>query len=233
MSSRALQQFGTLTGYVDQLIAIHGNVQAGPGRRHKQEALHHAGVVMTVAAWESYIEKVTLEALSAIEAHAGVAGPPPVPAPAAPAAVAPAAAAAPIVQPVPAWAKHAFALRRAEIATLVKKFNTPEATKVRDLLNDTLEFNPFPHWQWHVGANVWTPDQTKTRLDQWVLIRHSVAHGFPLPANLPWILGPNQRPRLTLALLRECKLFFEQVVSQTDVAFGAHLHSHHGIPLPW
>ena len=108
MPSSARQQFGDLVGFVDQLIDIHGRLQQGKGRRHRLEAIHHAGVVMMVAAWESYVEKVLMEALDAIENEAGIA----------------AAGALPV--PVPSWAKLAFALRRADIANDVKRFHTPQ-----------------------------------------------------------------------------------------------------------
>src|SRR5262245_3190451 len=110
MPSQAQQQFALLVEHVEQLITIHGKLQQGRGRRHDQDALHRAGVVMTVAAWESYVEKIVLEALDVIEASAGVAA-----GTAAPGAI------------VPAWARHSFALRRAEIAKGVKRFNTPDA----------------------------------------------------------------------------------------------------------
>lgn len=67
MPSNAQTQFINQIGYVDQLIAIHRKLQTGKGRRHEQDALHRAGVVMIVAAWESYIEKLVMEALDAIE----------------------------------------------------------------------------------------------------------------------------------------------------------------------
>lgn len=214
MPSNAHTQFGTQIGFVDQLIAIHGKLQTGQGRRHEQDAIHRAGVVMVVAAWESYIEKVVMEALVAIETNAGVAA----------GAVAP---------PVPQWARHAFSLRRAEIAKGVKRFNTPDAVEVRDLMVNSLEFNPWPHWSWHAGPRQWEEKDMRDRLNEWVLIRHSVAHGFPLPNTIQWLKDPQGRPRLNLTLLRECKRFFVHLATQSDVAFAGFLHNHHGIPAPW
>lgn len=215
MPSNALNTFTQLIGYVDQLIHIHGRLQAGPGRRHEQDALHRAGVVMTVAAWESYIERLVMEGLGAIEHNAGVA-----------AGAAPAA-------PVPAWARHAFALRRAEIANSVKRFNTPKDSSVRDLLLESLEFNPWPHWNWHAGPRQWAEADMRRRVNEWMDVRHSVAHGFALPTNIQWIQDAHHRPRLTLGLLNECRAFFTHLAEQTDAALSMHLHNHHGIPVPW
>lgn len=215
MSSKAKLQFTELVEYVDQLIAIHGRIQKGKGRRHEQEALHRAGVVMMVAAWESYVERIVMEALDAIEHSAGIA------------------ALTASIAPVPSWAKHAFALRRAEIASLVKRFNTPDATKTRDLFASCLEFDVWPNWVWHVGPRQWDAKAMRGRLDSWVQIRHSVAHGFPLPTDIDWLKDSKKRPRLTLTLLRECKSFFKHVVALTDASLGTHLKSHHATPAPW
>lgn len=215
MSSKAETQFADLVAYVDQLIAIHGKLQTGKGRRHEQDAIHRSGVVLMVAAWESYVEKVVLEALEAIELNAGV-----------PPAAAPGTT-------VPAWAKHAFSLRRAEIAKSVKRFNTPSAVEVRDLMLESLEFNPWTHWTWHAGPRQWDEKVMRAMLNDWVQIRHSVAHGFALPNDIAWLKDSHDRPRLNLSLLRECKWFFERLVTQTDAAFGAFLNAHHGIATPW
>lgn len=219
----AQQQFANLVEFVNQLIDIHSKLQQGQGRRHRQEAIHHAGVVMMVAAWESYIEKALMGALDAIENEAGIV-------PGAAAEVA-AVAAPPI--PVPAWARLALELRRTEIANGVKRFHTPNADNVRDLLTRSLRFDPWAHWEWRRGPRQWDENEMRRRLNSWVQVRHSVAHGFPLPSNIPWLNDPHGRPRLTLTLLRECKKFFEHLVGCTDDAMAVHLHNHHGIPRPW
>jgi len=214
MPSNAQSQFIAQMGFVEQLIVIHRKLQSGRGRRHEQDALHRAGVVMSVAAWESYIERVVMEALDAIERSAGVA----------------AGAAAP---PVPAWARHAFALRRAEIAKQVRRFNTPSDVEVRDLFQESLEFAPWPSWSWQAGPRQWDEDGVRSRLRDWMLVRHSVAHGFPLPADVAWLQDAQQRSRLTLALLKDCKQFFSRLVTHTDASLGLWLRNHHGVPAPW
>ena len=215
MPSNAQQDFELLAGFVDQLIAIHGKLQQGQGRRHEQDAIHRSGVVMMVAAWESYIERVVLEALDLMEADicGSIGGLP--------------------AQLAPAWARHAFALRKAEIAQMVKKFNTPNAVNVRDLLERSLEFSPWSHWGWRTGPRQWNDREMRKRLDAWILIRHSVAHGFPFPNNVDWLKDARGRPRLTLSLLRECRKFFKHLVAQTDHSLSANLSAHHGISSPW
>ena len=169
---------------------------------------------MTIAAWESYIENVVIEATNALGSAAGVAGVPP-------------------AVPVQAWARHAFALRRAEIVNSTKKFNTPNATNVRDLLVESLEFNPWPSWSWRVGPRQWDDKEMRARLNGWVQVRHSIAHGFPLPNDLAWIRNAGGQPHLNLYLLRQCRKLFARLVVQTDAAFAAFLQSHHAVGAPW
>lgn len=208
--SQALSGFMQQLTYVDQLIAIHGKLQAGKGRRHEQSALHHAGVVLTVAAWQSYIEKVIEEALDLIRDEINdphVAS--------------------------PQWAVHTYQLRRSAILNAVKKFNTPDDVKVRDLFRDSFDFNPWGSWAWNVGPRQWSSAETRKRTNVWVLVRHSVAHGFALPSDVDWLKGNNGDSRLTLGLLQECRKHFVFLVEKTDRAFADHLTAAHGIANPW
>src|SRR5947209_5514244 len=160
MPSQAATTFSSSMGYVDQLIRAHSRLQAGRGRRFEQEAIHRAGIVLTVGAWEGYVELVTLEALRVIATS--VAG-----------------------HAQPAWARHAFSLFRARITAEVKQFNTPNSQNVRRLFQNCLGFDPWPFWSWRRSI----AQRTRTRLDDWLRIRHGVAHGSGLPSNIPWIHG--------------------------------------------
>jgi len=105
MPSQSLGEFQSLLGSVDQLIAIHGALQHGRGCRHEQDAIHRAGVVMTVAAWQAYIEKILAEALEAIgddirNPAGGV--------------------------PAPNWAKHTYKMRCAALQSEIKKGADPD-----------------------------------------------------------------------------------------------------------
>lgn len=210
MPSVSSTSFDQLLGAVDQLVVIHGKLQVGRGRRHEQDALHKAGVVITVAAWQSYVEKVLAEALDVIAADLQR----------------PAAA-------TPRWAMHAFLMRRAGLRTDIKKFNTPNDQNVRELFRNALDFDPWPSWEWHSGPRQWTSLVTRERTNAWVRVRHSVAHGFDLPGDVPWLRNDQGQPRLTLGLLKECRKHFAFLVARTDRAFSDHLNQLHGLPAPW
>jgi hypothetical protein len=215
MPSSALNNFTSMIGHVDQLVTIHAKLQQGPGRRHEQDAIHRAGVVMIVAAWEAYVEQVLLEALEVIEQDAGIG----------PAGTSSAG--------VPRWVPHAFGLRKTELANLVKRFNTPNAKNVRDLLLEGLSFNPWRHWSWSAPRRQWGEQEMRAEVDGWLDVRHSVAHGAALPVDFATIMDRNGRARLTLPLLKQCKAFFAHTVAQTDAALGAFLRSDHGVSTSW
>ena len=212
MSSQSLEQFQELLLSVDQLVAIHAKLQSGRGRRHEQDAIHRAGVVMTVAAWQAYIEKVLGEALTIIgDAFGDGAG----------------------EVPAPTWAKHSFLLRQADVKSNLKRFNTPSDRNVRDLLRDALEFDPWPSWVWQYRRRQWNVSEVRRRTNSWVDIRHTIAHGVPLPNDIEWIQDNNGRPRLTLNLLKECRKHFFFLARRTDMALSTHLTNHFHTQAPW
>ncbi|MEZ2222229.1 HEPN domain-containing protein [Rhizobium sp. RCC_161_2] len=185
-------------------------MQNGRGRRHEQDALHRAGVVLTIAAWQAYIEKLVGEALDIIDGEMR----------------------SPQLDS-PQWAIHTFQLRRTAILNAVKKFNTPDDDKVRDLLLEAFGFNRWASWEWRVGPRQGTVAETRRRTNTWVLVRHSIAHGFNLPSDIDWLQGGNGQARLTLGLLMECRKHFVFLAAKTDAAFAAHLTAAHSIASPW
>lgn len=124
-------------------------------------------------------------------------------------------------------------MRRAAIQNNIKKFNTPDDVKVRDLFVEALNFNPWQAWEWNHTRRHWDSAEVRRRTNTWVLVRHSVAHGFDLPADVAWLQDDNGNARLTLGLLEECRRHFAHLVLKTDEAFAAHLVAHHGLNNPW
>ena len=208
MMSRSFSEFERLLGTVDQLIKIHARLQQGRGRRHQQDAIHRAGVVLTIAAWQAYIEKVLEEGLMRLEdkvtAPVNGVGPPP-------------------------WAVSGFRLRAAMIKKNIADFSTPNSENARRLFSEAFDFDPWPAWIWHVPRRDWDSEKVRNRTNEWLKIRHSIAHGFDFPNTLHWIRGDNGTPRLTLSLLKECRRHFYFLASKTDEAFWNHLNEQYGI----
>lgn len=210
MPSNAYQTFEEMIGNVDQLIQIHGRLQAGRGRRHQQEAIHHAGVVMSVGAWEAFVENILREAIRALSnnLHAAAAG-------------------------TPLWAKLTFDTAMHGVETKIRQFNTPNAENVQRLFREGIGFNPWPYWSWRVGRRQWDQAEMRRRLNSWLRIRHGIAHGTGLPAEITWIHDNNVNPRLTKKLLEECRNFVKRLSEQTDQSLRQFLIADHGIPAPW
>jgi hypothetical protein len=196
----------SLLNHVYNLENIHGSLAAGRGRRHNQDALHRAGVVMSVAAWESYVEDVLKEAIVKIKPVAGA--------------------------PLHAVLVHRIAERDAN--KRVKEFNTPNAQNVRKLFQENLDFDPWPHWTWVAGTRRnWNSVRMQKALNDWLTIRHCVAHGASLPNDIAMLRNSQGSHSIRLAHLQECRDFIKHIATQTDSALSSHLVAQFGIAAPW
>lgn len=204
--SNALRGFDKLKSWVDQLAEIHARIGSVPGGRREQEALYRAGVVMTVAAWESYVEAVLIEAMTALT-PAGTA----------------------TVGERTTWVLACVAAQQA-----AKRFNTPNAQNVSSLMETHLGLSIEPAWAITLSDSEYTAAQAKTRINAWLDIRHKVAHGGTLPTDVPWIRDPSGRPRMTLGLMTDCRDFFRELAVESDTAIAAHLVERFGLAVePW
>lgn len=110
------------------------------------------------------------------------------------------------------------------------RFNTPTFEKARDLLFSTTGFDPYSTWSWPARRRsvLWIMG----RLNDVLRIRHSFAHGFPLPANA-WTTGPSGRLRLTAAGVDEIEAMFRNLVRRTDAGLAAYVLATYGKTLAW
>ncbi len=194
MPSTASGRFNRLDKHVGHLIAIHRKIQGGAGRRHRQEAIHRAGVVLTVAAWEAYVEEVVRETAIAM---------------------------APQFFQATVGERQTHSLMVAGVSARAKSFNTPDYKKVRNLFK-LIKFDITGAWSWHAPNRNWNHAVMKKKLNEWLQIRHCVAHGADLPKSITWIIGLSGEARLTLNHLLECRRFFAKLVKQSDSAIRAH-----------
>ena len=212
MGSKAFAAFETLMGSVDELVAIHGKVQSGQGRRHRQEALHRAGVVLIVAAWQAYIEKLSNETLDLIENSL----------------IAPKKGGS-----VPAWVKSAFYFRKPSVRQSIGSLNTPNTQNVTRLFDWSFGYDPKSSWTWYSPRRKWDSSKFCERTDEWLKIRHTIAHGNELPKNLAWLKNSAGTPRLNLSLLKEAQRHFGMLARLTDKGMAKHLASDYSIKTKW
>jgi hypothetical protein len=186
------------------LIEIHKRLSADAGRRESELSLNRGAVVFAIAAWQTYVEQVTLAM--------AVAGAPPVGDP----------------------TVRVYSMLKANIENQVRRLNVPNAQKTLDLwswiaFNPAPAWSFTFSWEKqrsiaHGGAiahqATLTSQQAKDELDTWVLIRHKIAHGDSLPAEPRFQrLATGERkglPRIKRADADRCLRFFERLVAITD-----------------
>ena len=113
----------------------------------------------------------------------------------------------------------------------VKRFNTPNAENARNLLIDHTGYDPINDWHW--PKETLTGPQTRTRLDEILRVRHSFAHGFPIPTDIAWARNRNSNGHLTISALRNVDRFLSHMVKITDAGMSAHLASAFGVTSGW
>lgn len=109
----------------------------------------------------------------------------------------------------------------------IMRFNTPNSENSRNLLYRHTGYDPINDWQW--ATNGMTGIQTRTRLDEILRVRHSFAHGFPIPTDIVWVKNRNIQGNLTVGALNSVDRFLSHMVKVTDVGMAKHLINVFGI----
>jgi hypothetical protein len=113
----------------------------------------------------------------------------------------------------------------------VRRFNTPNATNSRELLITHTGYDPINDWQWPKGGL--SGVQTRLRLDEILRIRHSFAHGFPVPTDIAWARHRNRAGILNATSLKEVDRFLTHMTLVTDIGAKQHLSLVYGITPNW
>lgn len=111
---------------------------------------------------------------------------------------------------------------------MVSELNTPNWDKCRELVLSVTGMDAYPSW-------IWTPrftNQTDTKafFDGILTVRHSFAHGFPIPANIPGLAVPGVLDPAYVADAVACIHFF---VDTTDRLLEHELTHRHGCASGW
>jgi hypothetical protein len=168
------------------LMALHS--RTGPGRRHHEPSLNRAVAVMTVAAWQSYVElttKAILDDIAVPPTHSGSA---------------------------------LFALVKASTMSGLGRFNTPDTRNTLALFRQ-VGFDPTAGWSFSVPTRsyTYTSPTVTSELEEWLKVRHTIAHGATLPA-LAIVKGRTKDgPKLWKHDAEHCIEFFNALVSTTAI----------------
>lgn len=177
-----------------QLVTIHRRLGQGRGRRTLELSLNRSIVVLTVAAWQAYIEelaRVFLDSMGTPDASSKAG-------------------------------RTLTALwhnRRQELEKAIDNYSTANADNTTKLLS-ALGFDARPHWTWGSGGGHVTPGQAIQRLNQWVRVRNAIAHGSSLPSNTRVITENESGPTVRLKDAEACISFIEHMTQGTNLGAG-------------
>lgn len=208
----AAANFARSTRHCDNLILVHrGSGGTRAGRRDEETSVNRAIVVLTVAAWQAVVQDFTLACVD-------LSAPGPND---------------PISRPT-------YSLLAGRVKSEVGAFSTPNAENTRKLLQ-AAGFDPRPLWTWRQrggrgkGMVTWTPADADARINEWLLLRHAIAHGDPV---LPAVRAlravrerpgnPPANPSLRLVDARDGLAFFRRLARLTAAGLAAHL----GVAMP-
>lgn len=121
-------------------------------------------------------------------------------------------------------------LAREAAARQLDRFNTPNAENTRNLLLWCTGYDPWPDWQWPT-RNL-NAIAMRTRLNEILKVRHSLAHGSTMPG-FQWNQLPSGEIRISLRIIIWTRLFFNQLVNTTDRGVSAHLMAVYGVATGW
>lgn len=202
----ARSNFNRAIKHCDNLVNVHrGHGGPAQGRRAEETSLNRAVIVIATASWQAFAQDET-RALLDLSAPVGGA----------------------------ALTAAAYKGLRRHVEAAINDFGTPNAHNVRTLIQG-VGFDPRPHWTWTqaggtAGKVTWTPKMVDDRIDEWLKVRHAVAHGhaaLPQFAALQAVrlapAAPPANPPLRLVDAEQCLSFFRRVVRRTELAVAGHL----------
>jgi hypothetical protein len=148
-------KFDDAMKHCDNLVEVHQRVGSSGRGRRIETSVNRAVVVMAIASWQAVVQDMALFALDRS-------------------------------MPDQSDPNYAFArLARGQVLGSVSRFSTPNGQNSRQLLQQ-VGFDPYPHWTWSVRGPggqtvVLKPSQVERELNDWLQVRHAIAHGDTIP----------------------------------------------------
>ncbi|MBT2516290.1 hypothetical protein J7E29_02480 [Streptomyces sp. ISL-90] len=201
----AVDNFDRALLHCDNIIEVHrGYGGGGVGRRIKETSLDRAVVVLAVAAWQAAVQDLTT---AIVDTAAPTSGGP------------------------VKLARYKASLGHA--AKAIGDFATPNAENTRSLMR-SVGFDPRPHWTYTIAGGqgrqrtTWTPHMVDERLNQWLKVRHAIAHGhdeLPVVDVLRSVRvdGASSNATIRLVDAQQCVSFVSRLVRLTGSAIATHL----------
>lgn len=111
---------------------------------------------------------------------------------------------------------------------MAAELNTPGWDKCRELILNVTGMDVYPSWIWKAKFSNQT--DTKSFFDGVLKVRHSFAHGFPVPNNIPGLAVPGALDPAFVDDALSCLQFF---VDKTDSLLEHELTHRHGCASGW
>lgn len=121
-------------------------------------------------------------------------------------------------------------IAREEAERKLARFHTPNWENARDLLIMCTGYDPLNDWTW-LPANLGA-QQVRELLNEILRVRHSFAHGFPMPS-YRWNRSSTGQVRLDVQGLRRVESLFSHLVQQSDRGFQAMIAVQYGRRVTW
>jgi hypothetical protein len=119
---------------------------------------------------------------------------------------------------------------RAQADQALKRFNTPNFEQSRELLVRCTGYDPYGFWSWQrKGLNIL---QVQGILNEFLQVRHSFAHGFPLP-NTTWTVAAQGQVKLRARAVAGSQSLLRHLVRETDRGLKSHIAAAYGITRIW
>lgn len=118
----------------------------------------------------------------------------------------------------------------ANAAVLLDRFNTPNTQNTKDIFQRCIGLDPCPYWKRPKARQ--TAYAVGVRLDEILRVRHSIAHGFPMPI-FTWNVNSSNVGVITKKTYRSCQSLVCHIATQTDVCIANHVADEFGLKRPW
>lgn len=125
-------------------------------------------------------------------------------------------------------AMHSLASAAAKMK--LDRFNTPNAENTRNLILQCTGYDPWPDWS--LPARGMTALAVRERLNEVLKVRHSLAHGFAMPA-YTWTQSPAGLVRLTRSSVEWTRSFIGNLVAATDRGLRQYVLTVYGLQVAW
>jgi hypothetical protein len=176
-----------------RLVRLHRQVAKGRGRRSPElSSLNRSVVVLAIAAWQAYVEALAAALLNSLGHE--------------------------YLQDTRSGRTLAvmWNAKREELARHIDQYSTANSDKTLSLLG-SLGLDPKEWWTWGTGPGALSSSQVRDRLNQWVKVRHAIAHGSQLPA-VRVITRNRAGPAVRLKDAEACIGFVQKLARQTNLA---------------